>query len=213
MPRFIVPALVILSALALIPVALVARARVAKSESPRIHLVPDMDQQEKYLAQQRNRAFADDRAMRPVVAGTVARGALMEDDHLWRGRVGGEWVKSYPMPLTGEVLSRGRKQFDIFCATCHGLDGSGQGPTAIRADELQEGTWIPPSSYHQEPTKGRELGHIYNTIANGIRNMPAYGPQIKVEDRWAIVAYVRALMRSQDARIEDVPTDVRSRLR
>lgn len=100
----------------------------------------------------------------------------------------------------------------MFCAPCHGLSGYGNGPVAIRAEELEQGTWTPPASFHTELVRERPAGHIFNTISNGIRNMPAYGPQIPVEDRWAIVAYVRALQRSRDAKISDLPDGVRSDL-
>ena len=84
---------------------------------------------------------------------------------------------------------------------------------AKRADELLEGTWTPPTSFHSELLRERPVGHLFNTISNGIRNMPAYGPQIPVDDRWAIVAYVRALQRSQNATVDDVPPDIRAQLR
>jgi mono/diheme cytochrome c family protein len=218
MPRFIAPALAILLAIGLIPLVFAAKARVSTSTRPRVHLVPDMDQTEGFKSQQANRVFRDGRAMRPYVPGTVARGELFEDDHLFRGKVGPDWAKELPdsLPLSRELLDRGRARYDIFCATCHGLTGNGRGPTTIRAEApevMEQGTWTPPTPYDNEQVRNRAVGHIYNTITNGIRNMPAYAPQIPVEDRWAIVAYVRALMRSQDARIEDVPTDVRSRLR
>lgn len=82
-----------------------------------------------------------------------------------------------------------------------------------RADQLQEGTWTPPTSFHTDLVRARSEGHLYNTISNGIRNMPSYGSQIPVDDRWAIVAYVRALQRSQNATIDDVPADLRAQLR
>ena len=218
MPRFVTWPLVILIALATVPLALLAKARVSKSKSPRIHLVFDMDQQEKFKAQQPNAAFADGRAMRPRVAGTVARGGdeLEEDDHLYRGKVGEEWASELPVPLTRELLTRGRERYDIFCATCHGLTGDGRGPTALRAEDprvMEQGTWVPPTAYTSEQVMKRPAGHLFNTISNGIRNMPAYAPQIPVRDRWAIVAYLKALMRSQNATLEDVPPEMREKLR
>ena len=218
MPRFVTPTLAILIAVALIPLALAAKARVSRSSQPRVHLVPDMDQTEGYKPQQRNRVFRDGRAMRPYVPGTVARGELMADDHLYRGKVGTEWAKDLPaeLPLTRELIERGRARYDIFCATCHGLTGNGLGPTAIRAQDpeiIEQGTWTPPTPYDNEQVRNRAVGHIYNTITFGIRNMPAYAPQIPVKDRWAIVAYVKALIRAQYSKIEDVPLDMRERLR
>jgi mono/diheme cytochrome c family protein len=111
------------------------------------------------------------------------------------------------------MLRRGQERYDIYCSPCHGLAGYGDGMVAMRAEGLQEGTWTPPSSIHTELVRSRAPGHLYNTITNGIRNMPAYGPQISVEDRWAIVAYVEALQRSQAATVEDVPMELRASLR
>ena len=212
-PRWMLFAVIVLIALSWIPMSLVVRARNVKSAKPPIHVVPDMDNQPSYRAQKRNRLFADRRAMRPPVAGAVARGRLAADDALELGRVGDEWVTAIPIPVDRALLERGRERFDIFCSPCHGLAGYGDGAVAKRADALQEGTWTPPSSFHTDLVRSRPVGQLYNSIVNGIRNMPAYGPQIDVEDRWAVVAYLRALQRSQNATIEDVPTDLRAALR
>ena len=203
----------VLVALSLVPLALIARARVSNSPLPRVHLVPDMDNQPKLKAQSENAMFADTRASRPPLSGTVARGELHADPGLATGRVGEEWVSAFPMPLTEAFVRRGQERYGIYCAPCHGLAGYGDGPVAVRADRLQEGTWTPPTSLHAEPASSRPVGHLYNTIVNGIRNMPAYGAQVPVEDRWAIVAYVRALQRSQHAGVTDVPAELRGQLR
>ncbi len=92
------------------------------------------------------------------------------------------------------------------------LAGDGDGMVSRRAEALQQGSWVPPTSFHEEPALTRPVGHLFNTITRGIRNMPAYGSQIDPEDRWAIVAYVRALQRSQHARLEDVPAEPREAL-
>jgi len=192
---------------ALIPPLLVIRARVSTSPSPRIHIIPDMDNQAKFKAQSRNDLFLDSRAMRPQVAGTVFRGGLDADSHFYRGKVDGKDAETYPFEVTLETVKRGRERFNIYCAVCHGLSGYGDGPVAVRADNLLlqgKADWVPPTTYHDAERRARPVGHIFNTITNGIRNMPAYGDQIPPADRWAIVAYVKALMRSQAARIEDV---------
>jgi hypothetical protein len=212
-PRWVVYALVVLVVLSWVPLVLIVRARYVESEQPRIHIIQDMDNQPKYKAQQRNALFADRRAMRPEISGTVARGDLDPEDALHRGMENGEWVEAIPMEVTLRLVERGRERHDIYCSPCHGLAGYGNGMVARRAEELQEGTWTPPSSYHTELVRGRPAGHLYNTIRNGIRNMPAYGSQIPVADRWAIVSYVRALQRSQNATVEDVPEDLRAALR
>ena len=98
------------------------------------------------------------------------------------------------------------------CATCHGISGNGNGLVHIRAASLGEGTWTPPTDLTSQTVVDRPVGYIYNSIKNGIRNMPAYGPQIDIEDRWAIVAYVRALQLSRNATVEDLPDAERAAL-
>ena len=213
LPRWLIYTVVILVVASFIPIALIMRARVTTSEQPRIHIIPDMDNQPKYKAQSRNPLFADRRAMRPQVEGTVARGTTLGNPALTSGKIGEEWVEAFPVPVDKALIQRGRERYDIYCSPCHGLAGAGDGMVAKRADELMEGTWTPPTSFHTDLIRQRPVGHIYNTISNGIRNMPAYGTQIPVEDRWAVVAYVRALQRSQNATVDDVPPDIRAQLR
>lgn len=213
MPRPLIYLTLILIALSFIPLALLARSRVAGSVLPRLQIVPDMDDQFVFKTQSENPLFADGRAMRPTVPGTVARGELQDDDHYYRGRQGEAWAATSPVPLTGSFLERGRERFDIFCATCHGLTGSGDGMVSRRADKLAEGTWTPPTNLTSSVVRERPDGQLYHIISHGIRNMPAYGPQIPVADRWAIVAYVRALQRSAGTSIDDVPEDIRPTLR
>jgi mono/diheme cytochrome c family protein len=209
LPRWLLYAVAILVVLSWVPLALIMRARVTTSPQPRIHVIPDMDNQPKFKAQSRNPVFADRRAMRPPVAGAVARGATLGEPALTSGKNGENWVMSVPI----KALQRGRERYEIYCSPCHGLAGFGDGMVARRADELLEGTWTPPTSFHTDLIRERPAGHLFNTISNGIRNMPAYGPQIPVGDRWAIVAYVRALQRSQNATVDDVPPDIRAQLR
>ena len=213
LPRWLLYTVAILVVLSWVPLALIMRARVTGSPQPRIHIVPDMDNQPKFKAQARNSMFADRRAMRPPVPGTVARGAVLGEPALTSGKVGEDWVESIPIEVDRTVIERGRERYDIYCSPCHGLAGFGDGMVAMRGDELLEGTWTPPTSFHSELLRTRPVGHLFNTISNGIRNMPAYGPQIAVEDRWAIVAYVRALQRSQNATVDDVPPEIRAQLR
>lgn len=121
------------------------------------------------------------------------------------------FVTKIPVPVTMDLMRRGRERYAISCTPCHGASGYGDGMVARRAKEMQDAGadtasgWVAPASYHTEEIRGRADGHLYNTIANGIRSMPAYGKQVSVIDRWAIVAYVRALQRSQNAKPEDVP--------
>jgi mono/diheme cytochrome c family protein len=213
-PRWLIFVAAIATALALVPLAFIAKARTTTSPRPRINIVPDMDNQPKFRAQQANPIFADGRAMRPPVAGTVARGELHDDSAMFAGKTAaGEWVNAIPLPVTAQLMRRGQERFDIYCSPCHGLAGNGDGLVAKRADRLQEGTWTPPSSLHTELVRSRPDGQLFNTVGNGVRTMPAYGAQIPVADRWAIVAYVRALQRSSNARVADVPAELQSQLR
>lgn len=212
-PRWLVYALVLLAALALVPFALIARSRATTSGRPRVHPILDMAKQPKLKTQTANPLFADGRSMRPPVPGTVARGDLEGSTAYRTGRTGDGWVTAFPVPVTEQLMRRGQERYDIFCSPCHGLAGYSDGVVAKRADALQEGTWTPPSSYHTDLVRGRPAGQLFNTITNGIRNMAAYGAQIPVADRWAIVAYVRALQRSQAASVADVPPELRRQLR
>jgi mono/diheme cytochrome c family protein len=213
LPSWILFTVVALVVVSWVPLALIMRARVTTSPNPRIHVIPDMDNQPKYKPQSRNPLFADRRAMRPPVPGAVARGAILDDPVLTTGRVGEDWVEANPVPIDRVLLERGRERYDVFCSPCHGLAGFGDGMVAKRADELQEGTWTPPTSFHTDLIRQRPDGHLFNTITNGIRNMPAYRSQIPAADRWAVVAYVRALQRSQNATVDDVPPEIRAQLR
>ncbi len=209
MPKWIVPLIVILSSLALLPAALIYFARSTNSAVPRISIIPDMDTQQKFKTQAYNSMFADHRASRLPVTGTVAQGETMLDSHFYRGMAGQAWATTMPSPVTAEMMQRGQQRFGIYCAPCHGLDGAGSGPVAVRAEQLAEGTWVPPLSLSNPTVMARPVGHIFNTITNGIRNMPSYGAQIPPEDRWAIVAYVRALQRSQHGFLSDVTPEER----
>lgn len=213
MPRIVPPVVLMLVSITFVPLLLIAKARSTTFDTPRIHWIPDMDHQFKYKTQSENGIYADSRAMRTPPEGTVARGMLQEDDHFYRGLVGGQFAEMLPMPITETLLARGEQRYEIFCAPCHGLDGEGRGMVALRAEALQEPAWVQPASFHTDLVRGRADGHLYNSITNGIRNMPAYGAQVPPADRWAIVAYVRALQRSRNARIDDVPAQVRPSLR
>ena len=212
MPRWVGSVLVVLAALALLPFACIYRARQSHSPLPRIHLVQGMDNQPRYKSQQVNPFFADTRGARPPVEGTVARGRLDGDDGLARGIRDGKWIEAFPLPVTMNLLRRGADRYPIYCAPCHGLAGYGDGIVALRADRLMEGTWVPPTSVHNATVLARPVGHLFNSITNGIRTMPAYGSQIPVADRWAIVAYVRAMQRGGHAPASVLTAEERAHL-
>lgn len=212
-PRWIIYLIMIGTVAALVPPTLVWRLRTMKSEKPRIHLVQDMDNQARFKTQQPNPLFADNRASRPVIEGTVARGELRADDHFQLGVVDGGWAETYPDEIEVDMalLMRGQERFGIFCSMCHGSSGYGDGMVHQRAMELVNnpaignGTqWVQPRSLHEAEVREQSVGQIYNTITNGIRNMAGYEAQIPIRDRWAITAYVKALQRSQHARPADL---------
>lgn len=214
MPRPIFYVLLVLVALSLVPIGNVYKSRHSLKTQPRIQVVYDMDDQFTSKTQTENPFFADGMAMRHHPAGTVAQGLLEADDAMYRGQVDGDtlFVETFPVEVTSELMYRGRERFNIHCAPCHGISGNGNGPVHVRAQSLGEGTWTPPTDLRSQTVVDRPVGHLYNSIKNGIRNMPAYGAQIVPQDRWAIVAYVRALQLSRDASIEDVPVEARATL-
>ncbi len=204
LPGWIHVAVLCVLALLPIPPALIWQARCERSAHPRVHPIGDMDNQKYYRKQARNIAFTDGRAMRLPVRGTVALGELHADDHYWRGTVAGAWAKSFPAKLSVDkaFLKRGADCFDIFCAPCHGFAGYGDGIVAARGSKVSPATWVEPTDLHSRGEGGKgpanqEVGLIYSTITNGKNSMPHYAAQIPVNDRWAIVAYVRALQISQ----------------
>ncbi|NND71816.1 MAG: cytochrome c [Rhodothermales bacterium] len=194
MNRYLLPALVVLT------IGLGA-CRGTSSDKPPIHINPNMDRQERLDPQGESMFFADGRAMRLPVPGTVARGQLRTDARFYEGRdADGSFVASLPIPMTREVLERGRARYNIYCSPCHGDDGAGQGP--VIAGNYG---FVPPASYHIDRLRTSPDGYIYNVITAGFQTMPAYAQQITVADRWAIVSYVRALQRSQGALEGDIP--------
>ncbi len=211
---FIAVGLIVVMA-TLLPLVILGRSRVSTSPSPRVSLVQDMGTQPKYREQQSSEVFADGRADRLRIPGTVARGQLEESDHYYRGFSSAKdadgkaqvtFFDAFPAeaPLTDALVKRGQERFNIYCSVCHGHDGYGNGSVNARAAELaklpgEKISWVPAASLHADAVRARPVGHIYNTINVGIRSMPGYGAQVPVEDRWAIVAYVRALQLSQNA--------------
>jgi len=149
--------------------------------------------------------FQDGRASRPLVAGTIPRGHLRIDDHLYTGTVNGQLVNTFPFAITREILERGRERYDIFCTPCHDQAGYGQGMIVQRGFRA-------PTSFHIPRLREVEVGHFFDVITNGLGAMYDYSDRITPRDRWAIAAYVRVLQRSQNATIEDVPEDQRQGL-
>ena len=176
------------------------------SKKPPIHLNPNMDHQQKVKAQAESNFFENGSGMRPPVEGTVAQGYLRENTVYYSGKdESGKLVAKMPVTITANLLQRGRERYTIFCQPCH--DGVGNGKGIV----VKKG-FMPPPSFHLDRLRNAPDGHFFDVITNGIRNMPTYRHQVPVEDRWAIVAYIRALQRSQSATIDDVPQDKRNEL-
>jgi mono/diheme cytochrome c family protein len=159
----------------------------------------DMHVQPKQNPLSRSDFFADQRSERPPVEGTIARGQLHDDTYFYTGKAGSTPGDYMPFPVTKEVLERGRERYNIYCAPCHSRVGDGNGFIPSRGFSRQ------PSSYHIPRLQKAPLGYFYDVIANGFGIMPDYASQIPPQDRWNIVAYIRALQLSQNATRADVP--------
>jgi mono/diheme cytochrome c family protein len=227
MPKWIYAFIAATTVMAMIPLALILKARASKSTQPHWHVIADMDFQPKFKSDNAFAAFPDGRANRGEIAGTVSTcspGSQRPCDHdrhvksdtaMYQGIEGSEWITGLPRSIepTAQRLARGKERYDIFCAPCHGFDGKGAGIVPARVQKLG-GAWA-----------ARDLtdvgagvvtmpnGQLFNTISNGFATMMGYSSQIPVDDRWSIVLYVRALQRSQNATLDDVPADQRGALR
>lgn len=215
MPKKILLAAAVVAVIALVPFGVAAKMRTSKNAQPRIHAMGDMDWQNKFQAQQPNPLFPDNMAMRAPEPGTVAREDHPDDDHLTAGKVDGQFVRTFPATFTIDAASmaRGKERFEIFCAPCHGASGNGDGMVAQRASTLAEGTWVPPTNLGLDYLAKMPVGQLFDAITNGVRNMPPYGPQISVEDRWAVVLYLRALQKSKGAPVSELTDADRAALK
>lgn len=166
----------------------------------------EMYDQPKYEALTASDFFGDRRSARPLIEGTVARGQLHEDAHLYEGLVDGKPAPTFPFPITEDVLARGRERFNIYCSPCHDHAGTGNGMVVQRGFKQ-------PSSYHIDRLREAPPGYFYTVIKNGFGVMPSYSYQVRPRDRWAIAAYIRALQLSQHASLDDVPETERQELK
>jgi mono/diheme cytochrome c family protein len=208
-PFGVIAAFLVLVIATWVPLVFFARERVSPKPEPRVQIFQDMGKQPRLNEQRTSDIFLDGRTMRPTVPGTVARGHADLDDNYYRGWTsapgqGGKpqitFAADFPqqVKVTDQLVARGRDRFNIYCAPCHGIDGHGRGPVAVRADEI--GNSLNVMSLHADLVRSRPPGHLFNTVTVGIRNMPGYAGQIpNPQDRWAIVAYVRSLQLSQSA--------------
>jgi mono/diheme cytochrome c family protein len=182
--------------------------RGSVTNKPPLEVFPDMDRQSKYLPQAASAFFADGRADRPLPAGAVARGDLRADDHLHLGKAAnGSFATGFPASITidAKLLERGHDRYSIYCIPCHGAIGDGNGITK------SYGMGATPT-FHDDRLRKMAEGEIYNTIIHGKGNMLSYADKLSAEDRWAVIAYVRALQRAQTGTINDVPASHKSEL-
>jgi mono/diheme cytochrome c family protein len=189
-----VRAAVLLTVLGIAPLALVAGCR------------QDMHDQPKYKTLAPSAFFPDGQSARPLVADTVARGHLDDDLQFFSGKTAaGKPLDVFPLTVTTDVLQRGRERFNIYCSPCHDRTGSGRGMVVRRG-------FKPPPTLHAERLVQAPPGHFFDVMTNGFGAMPDYRSQVAPADRWAIVAYIRALQRSQQATLADVPPEEAAKL-
>jgi hypothetical protein len=163
-------------------------------------LKQDMAQQPKNRPLSPSDFFTDGRSARPLVENTVPRGTLVLEELTIP-----KDSNAFPLPLTLELLERGENRYKVFCTPCHGLQGDGNGMVAMRGMKH-------PPSYHQDRLRQVPNGYIYDVITNGFGAMFGYSAQISPGDRWAIVAYLRALQLSRNAKVSELPPDVREKV-
>ncbi len=176
---------------------------------PLLHgCIQDMWNGAKYKPLERDPIFADGNSSRPLVAGVVARGQANLDRAFYAGRdntPASKLVTTFPLPLTKALLDRGEERFNIYCSPCHGRTGEGNGMIVQRG-------FTPPPSYYVPRLMAAPVGHFYDVITNGWGVMYSYADRVEPRDRWAITAYIRALQRSRNATLADVPPDQRATL-
>jgi mono/diheme cytochrome c family protein len=160
----------------------------------------DMHDAPTYRPYRSSTLFPDGASARPLVTGAVARGFLREDDHLYAGKVNGQPATSFPFPITGDDLDRGQQRFNIYCSPCHGRTGEGNGMVVQRG-------YKQAANYHIDRLRQAPVGYLFDVITNGFGAMPDYRMQITPEDRWRVIAYIRALQLSHNTPAADVPAD------
>jgi mono/diheme cytochrome c family protein len=165
-----------------------------------------MHDQPRFEPLEKNPFFTDQRAMRPQVPGTVARGQLVDEARSQAGRVGGELATAFPFVIGREDLERGRRQFEVFCSPCHGRLGSGDGMVVRRGFQR-------PPTYHSSRLRQAPVGHFFEVISNGFGNMGDFSDRIAPPDRWRIAAYIRVLQTSQHSRLDELPGGLQQEFR
>jgi len=160
-----------------------------------------MADQPRYDTFDQSTFFPDMLSARPLPAGTIPHDVVEKQELMDLGTSNGQLAERFPFPLTMDVLLRGQERFNIYCTPCHGFVGDGDGMVARR------GFRRPPASFHQDRLRAAPPGHLFDVMTNGFGAMSPYAGQIEARDRWAIIAYIRALQLSQWTTVEDVPPD------
>jgi hypothetical protein len=200
-----------LLALAALTFGLSGCMRGGTSSQPPVHLVQDMDFQPKLRPQSKTsfEGWQDNRSMRMPVSAfdrpIVVPYHSLPDPKLAHKDANDKFVTTNPLPLTMEVLERGRQRFDIFCSPCHGRAGDGDGMIVQRG-------FLRPASFHEQRLRDMPYGYFFDVMTNGFGQMSSYAAQVPVADRWAIAAYVRALQASRNVEVDDLPEADRRQL-
>jgi len=160
----------------------------------------DMHDQPRYKPLASSEFFSDHRAARPVIDDTVARGHLRIDEARYTGKIEGNDIDQFPIPIAKADIERGQTRFNIYCTPCHGYLGDGNGMVVLRG-------YRQAASYYTDKMVKAPVGHFFDVITNGFGAMPSYASRIAPDDRWRIIAYIRALQLSESAKIADVPAD------
>jgi mono/diheme cytochrome c family protein len=165
----------------------------------------DMHDQPRYKPLAATSFFGDGRSARPQVEGTVARGQLRLDSARYTGKVANADVDTFPFPIARADVLRGQERFNIYCSPCHSRLGDGLGMVVRRG-------YRQAASYHTDKLRKAPVGHFFDVITNGFGAMPSYASRVPPDDRWRIIAYIRALQASEAATVADLPADRRSAL-
>jgi mono/diheme cytochrome c family protein len=194
--------------LVVVGVVSLAGFRGQVSRRPPLEIFPDMKRQPRLRPQKPNPFFSDARSSRLPVPGTIARGAPFENTPVNTGCVTGttNWVETNPLPVTAELLARGQERFTIYCSRCHSAAGDGTG-IITKYGLLRAGNFHDPRLIRMAD------GELFHTVTAGKNQMPAYAPQVTVTDRWAVIAYVRALEGTRWGTLDDVPEEMRASLK
>jgi mono/diheme cytochrome c family protein len=165
----------------------------------------DMQDQPRYKPLAGSEFFSDGRSARPMVEGTVARGQLHIDEARYTGKIGGDDVDQFPIPIAKADIERGQGRFNVYCSPCHGRLGDGNGMVVLRG-------FRQPPSYYSERLVNAPVGHYFDVVTNGFGAMASYASRVQPDDRWRIIAYIRALQLSESASVNDLPPDQRQNL-